>query len=94
MAEASSGFIRMRSLIGDGKFPAPVKLSSAVTAWSVADVERWEMARRRGEPWTARLDFRSLPRWVRQVSRAEGSGPSRRPASTSPSGMKSTLWLA
>lgn len=52
----SGGFIRLRDLtlripvakstiwgwVQKGTFPAPVKLSQGVTAWSVAAIERWE----------------------------------------------------
>jgi len=50
------GFIRLRELTKripvskstiwlwtqQGKFPAPIKLSERVTAWSVASIEKWE----------------------------------------------------
>src|SRR5262249_39687890 len=57
MVDTARGFLRMRAIrppipvaatqIWTGskkkKFPAPVKLSSKVTAWRAADVDRWEI---------------------------------------------------
>ncbi len=56
MTESPSGFIRMRALIAripvsrstihlwiqKRMFPTSVKLSPGVTAWRIADIERWE----------------------------------------------------
>lgn len=58
--KADAGFIRLRDLtkripvskstiwlwVQEQKFPAPVKLSERVTAWSVASVEKWEAEKR------------------------------------------------
>jgi prophage regulatory protein len=57
---SDAGFIRLRDLtkripvskstiwlwVQERKFPAPVKLSERVTAWSVASVEKWEAEKR------------------------------------------------
>jgi|OM-RGC.v1.034557421 prophage regulatory protein len=32
-------------LAREGKFPKPIKLSAAVTAWRIEDVEAWEKSR-------------------------------------------------
>lgn len=54
--KSEAGFIRLRDLtkripvskstiwlwVQEEKFPAPIKLSERVTAWSVAAVEQWE----------------------------------------------------
>jgi prophage regulatory protein len=58
--KSDAGFIRLRDLtkripvskstiwlwVQERKFPAPVKLSERVTAWSVASVETWEAEKR------------------------------------------------
>jgi prophage regulatory protein len=58
-AQSGAGFIRLRDLtkripvskstiwlwVQERKFPAPVKLSERVTAWSVASIEHWEAER-------------------------------------------------
>jgi prophage regulatory protein len=59
-AQSSAGFVRLRDLTKripvskstiwlwtqQGKFPAPVKLSERVTAWSLASIEKWEAEKR------------------------------------------------
>lgn len=54
--DSPKGFIRERQLreripvarstlwkwVRDGQFPPPLKLSSGVTAWRLADIEAWE----------------------------------------------------
>lgn len=32
-------------LVREGKFPSPIKLSEAVTAWRISDIEEWEKSR-------------------------------------------------
>ncbi len=35
----------MRSMVADGRFPAPIKLSPRVIAWRISDLREWLQAR-------------------------------------------------